>query len=165
MKSVPQLASALTVALALSLGGSSAGEPDVNDIEPGQGAEVPGSDFASTDELGDFLRESIDEVHVHRESEDNPDFDHEGDADRLHVEFPSQGQRNADRKATADAVQAAGSAAFDYDVLMVSGTTDEGTWSYIYSGKTVEELTKDSSVVEADAVWESAEQDFDSVHL
>ncbi|SMX90024.1 hypothetical protein [Brevibacterium antiquum] len=164
MKSVPQLVSASTVALALSLGGCSAGEPDAGDIEPGQSAEVPSSDFESTDALGDYLRESIDEVHVHRESESNPDFDHEGDAERLHVEFPSAGQTNTDRKATADAVQAAGSAQFDYDVLMVTGTTDAGTWSYMFSTDSVDELTGGGSVVEADTVWDVADQDFDSVH-
>lgn len=164
MKSVPQLVSALTVALALSLGGCGASESDDADIEPGQSAEVPGSDFDSTDELGDFLREAIDEVHVHRESESNPDFDHDRDADRLHVEFPSVGQTNTDKKATADAVQAAGSAEFDYDVLMVTGTTDEGTWSYMFSTDTVDEMTDGESVVEADTVWDSADQDFDSVH-
>lgn len=164
MKSVPQLVSALAVVAALTLGGCSPGDTEEADIEPGQSAEVPSSDFDSTEELGDFLIDYIDEVHVHRESESNPDFDPERDADRLHVEFPSQGQTNTDKKATADAVQAAGSAAFDYDVLMVTGSTDTGTWSYIYSVDTVEELTKEGSVVEADPVWESADQDFDSVH-
>lgn len=164
MKSVPQLVSALVVAAALTLGGCSPGDAEEADIESGQIAEVPGSDFDSTDELGDFLRDTIGDVHVHRESAGNPDFDHETDADRLHVEFPSGAQTNADRKATADAVQSAGRAAFDYDVLMVTGTTDAGTWSYIYSVDTVEEMTGTGSVVEADTVWESADQDFDSVH-
>ena len=164
MKSVPQLVSALAVAVALTLGGCSPGDADDADIESGQSAELPGSDFDSTDELGAFLSDYIDEVHVHRESESNPDFDPERDADRLHVEFPSQGQPNTDKKATADAVQAAGSAAFDYDILMVTGSTDTGTWSYIYSAETVDVMTKEGSVVEADPVWESADQDFDSVH-
>lgn len=164
MKSVPQLVSALAVAAALTLGGCSPSDAEEVDIEPGQSAEVPSRDFDTTTELGDFLRDTIDKVHVHLESESNPDFDHETDADRLHVEFPSQGQPNTDRKATADAVQSAGSAAFDYDVLMVTGTTDTGTWSYIYSIDTVEEMTSNDSVVEADTVWKSADQDFDSVH-
>lgn len=164
MKSVPQLVCALVVAAALTLGGCSPGDAEEADIEPGQSAEVPGGDVNSTDELGDFLIDSIDAVHVHRESESNPDFAHGADVDRLHVEFPSQGQPNTDKKATADAVQAAGSAAFDYEVLMVTGTTDVGTWSYIYSIDTVEEVTSNGSVVEADTVWKSADQDFDSVH-
>lgn len=164
MKSVPQLVSALTVALALSLSGCSSNESEASDIEPGQVAEVPSSDFESTDELGDFLRDTVDEVHAHRESESNPDFDHDRDADRLHVEFPSGGQTNADKKATADAVQAAGNAEFAYDMLMVTGTTDTGTWSYMYSTDTVDELTASKSVVEADSIWDSADQDFDSVH-
>lgn len=164
MKSVPQVVSALAVAIVLSLAGCSTGDAEEADIESGQSAEVPGSDFASTDDLGEFLSKSIEEVHVHRESESNPDFDHERDADRLHIEFPSQGKPHTDRKATADSIQAAGSAAFDYDVLMITGSTDAGTWSYIYSNDTVEGMTKNGSVVEADAVWESADQDFDSVH-
>lgn len=164
MKSVPQLVSALVVAAVLTLGGCSPGDAEEADIEPGQSAEIPGGDFNSTDELGDFLIDSIDAVHVHRESESNPDFAHGADVDRLHVEFPSQGQPNTDKKATADAVQAASSAAFDYEVLMVTGTTDAGTWSYIYSIDTVEEVTSNGSVVEADTVWKSADQDFDSVH-
>ncbi|MDN5551012.1 MAG: hypothetical protein L0G54_09880 [Brevibacterium sp.] len=164
MKSAPQLVSALTVALALSLSGCSTDDSDTGDIEAGQSAEVPGSDFDTTDALGDFLNETIDEVHVHRESESNPDFDHDRDADRLHVEFPSAGMLHTDQKATADAVQGAGSAEFDYDVLMVTGTTDTGTWSYMFSTDTVDELTAGDSVVEADTVWDSADQDFDSVH-
>ncbi|WP_193070164.1 hypothetical protein [Brevibacterium aurantiacum] len=164
MKSVPQLVSALVMAAALTLGGCSPGDAEETDIVPGQSAEIPGGDFSSTDELGDFLLDSIDAVHVHRESESNPDFNHETDVDRLHVEFPSQGQPNTDKKATADAVQAAGSATFDYDVLMVTGTTDTGTWSYVYSIDTVEEVTGIGSVVEADTVWDFADQDFDSVH-
>lgn len=164
MKSVPQLVSALVMAAALTLGGCSPGDAEETDIVPGQSAEIPGGDFSSTDELGDFLLDSIDAVHVHRESEGNPDFNHETDVDRLHVEFPSQGQPNTDKKATADAVQAAGSATFDYDVLMVTGTTDTGTWSYVYSIDTVEEVTGIGSVVEADTVWDFADQDFDSVH-
>lgn len=164
MKSVPQLVSALVVAAALTLGGCSPGDAEEADIEPGQSAEVPGGDFNSTDQLGDFLIDSIDAVHVHRESESNPDFDHNRDADRLHVEFPSNGQVNTDKKATADAVQAAGSAEFAYDMLMVTGTTDAGTWSYMFSTDTVDELTASGSVVEADSVWDSADQDFDSVH-
>lgn len=164
MKSVPQLVSALAVASALTLGGCGASGPEVSDIAPGQSAEVPSSDFDSTDEMGDFLRDSIDEVHVHRESESNPDFDHEVNPDRLHVEFPSQGQPHTDRKATADAVQAAGSAAFAYDVLMITGETDTGTWSYMYGTETVDQMTADAAVVGADDVWDSADQDFDSVH-
>lgn len=164
MKSVPQLVTALAVAAALTLGGCGPGDAEEADIEPGQSAEVPTSDFDSTDKLGDFLRSSIDEVHVHRESEGNPDFNHDRDADRLHVEFPSGGQPNTDKKATADAVQAAGNAEFSYDMLMVTGTTDTGTWSYMFSTDTVDELTVDGSVVEADSVWDSADQDFDSVH-
>ena len=164
MKSVPQLVSALAVAVALSLTGCGNSEPDVSDIGPGQSAEVPSSDFDSTDELGDLLRDTVHEVHVHRESESNPDFDHDRDAERLHVEFPSGGQVNTDKKATADAVQAAGNAEFDYHVLMVTGTTDTGTWSYMFSTDTLDELTAGDSVVEADTVWDSADQDFDSVH-
>ncbi|GAA1873575.1 hypothetical protein [Brevibacterium marinum] len=164
MMSVPRGASALIVAFALALGGCSSPESETSDIEAGQAAEVPSSDFDSTDEVGDFLNNTIDDAHVHRESESNPDFAHETDADRLHVEFPSEGMLNTDKKATADAVQAAGSATFDYDVLMVTGSTDTGTWSYIYSAETVEAMTKDDSPVEADTVWESADQDFDSVH-
>lgn len=164
MKSVPQFVSALAVALALSLSGCSGSESEAGDIEPGQVAEVPSSDFGTTDELGDFLRDTVSEVHVHRESDSNPDFDHNRDADRLHVEFPSSGEMNTDKKATADAVQAAGSAEFAYDMLMVTGTTDAGTWSYMYSTDTVDELTAGGSVVEADPVWDSADQDFDSVH-
>lgn len=164
MKSVPHLVSALTVACAIALGGCGAKEPGSNDVEPAQVAEVPSSDFDSTEELGDFLRGSIDEVHAHRESESNPDFDHDRDADRLHVEFPSSGQTNADKKATADAVQGAGNAEFDYDMLMVTGTTDTGTWSYMFSTDTVDDLTKSGVAVEADTVWDSADQDFDSVH-
>ncbi|TSI18556.1 hypothetical protein [Brevibacterium aurantiacum] len=164
MKSVPHLVSTLTVASALALGGCSAKEADSNDIEPGQSAEVPTSDFDSTEVLGDFLRSSIDEVNVHRESESNPDFDHASDVDRLHVEFPSSGQPNTDKKATADAVQGAGNAEFDYDMLMVTGTTDEGTWSYMFSTDTVKDLTESGEAVEADTVWDSADQDFDSVH-
>ncbi|MCF2588709.1 hypothetical protein [Brevibacterium sp. UCMA 11752] len=164
MKSVPHLVSALTVTCALALGGCSAKESDTSDIEPGQSAEVPTSDFNSTDALGDHLRSSIDEAHVHRESESNPDFDHERDVDRLHVEFPSSGQPNTDKKATADAVQGAGNAEFDYDMLMITGTTDEGTWSYMFSPDTVKDLTKSGEAVEADTVWDSADQDFDSVH-
>ncbi|WP_193095482.1 hypothetical protein [Brevibacterium sp. FME17] len=164
MKSVPQFVSALTVALALLLSGCSGSETEAGDIEPGQVAEVPSSEFDSTDELGDFLRDTVAEVHVHRESESNPDFDHNRDADRLHVEFPSNGEMNTDKKATADAVQAAGSAEFAYDMLMVTGTTDAGTWSYMYSTDTVDELTASGSAVEADSVWDSADQDFDSVH-
>lgn len=164
MKSVPQLVTSLTAAVALSLSGCSSSESEAGDIESGQVAEVPGSEFDSTDELGDFLRDTVDEVHVHRESESNPDFDHDRDADRLHVEFPSEGQENSDKKATADAVQAAGNAEFAYDVLMVTGTTDTGTWSYMYSTDVVDELTAGGSGVEADSVWDSADQDFDSVH-
>lgn len=164
MKSVPLVVSAMAVAVALSLGGCSAGDSETEDIEPGQSAKVPSGDFKSTDELGGFLLEGIDEVDVRRESESNPDFDHERDADRLHVEFPSEGKPHTDRKATADAVQAAGSAKFAYDVLMITGSTDTGTWSYIFSSDTVNELTDSGSVIDANTVWDSADQDFDSVH-
>lgn len=164
MKSVPQAFGAIVMAVALTLGGCSADDGDDGDIDPGQSAEVPGGDFADTDELGNFLREGIADVDVHRESESNPDFDHDRDADRLHVEFPSEGKPNTDKKASADAVQAAGSAAFDYDVLMITGETDTGTWSYIYSSDTVEKLTESGTPVEADTVWDSADQDFDSIH-
>ena len=62
--------------------------------------------------------------------------------------FPHKGSRTPIRRPLPDAVQAAGSAAFDYEVLMVTGTTDAGTWSYIYSIDTVEEVTSNGSVVE-----------------
>lgn len=166
MKSVPRALSALSVAVALVLAGcssdnSAGGEEDA---ESGQSAEVPSGAFKDTGELGKFLLGSIDEVEVHRESESNPDFDKDNEADRLHVEFPSKGKPNSDQKATADAVQGAASADFDYDVLMVTGTTDTGTWSYMYSADTVDKLTKDGAVVEADSVWDSADQVYDSVH-
>lgn len=152
------------MAVSLALGGCSTSGDDEGDIEAGQLAEVSGNEFESTADLGTFLSEEIDEVEVHRESESNPDFDHKSDADRLHIEFPSEGKPNTDKKASADAVQAAGSAVFAYDVLMITGTTDTGTWSYIFDSDTVEELTEDGTRVEADTVWDSADQDFDSIH-
>lgn len=164
MKTRARIVSTVAALAVLALGGCASDDGvDHHDVS-GQNAEIPSGDFASTQDMEDFLTDSIDEIDVHRESETNPDFDADNDADRLHVEFPSEGERGADQKASADAVQASGAATFDYDVLMITGTTDTGTWSYMYSSDTVAELTADDAVVEAYSVWEHADQDFDSVH-
>ncbi|MGO2035278.1 MAG: hypothetical protein ACTH2U_02285 [Brevibacterium sp.] len=164
MKTCARIVSTVAALAVLALGGCASDDGSDQDDVSGQTAEIPSGDFASTQDMEDFLTNSIDDVDVHRESETNPDFDAAKDADRLHVEFPSAGKKGAGQKASADAVQASGAATFDYDVLMITGTTDTGTWSYMYSSDTVAELTADDAVVEADSVWEHADQDFDSVH-
>lgn len=164
MKTRARLVSVLAAFAVLALGGCDSGDSVDYDEVAGQNAEIPPGEFASTQEMESFLSGSIDKVDVHRESETNPDFDADKDADRLHVEFPSEGERSADQKASADAVQASSAATFDYDVLMITGTTDTGTWSYMYSSDTVAELTADGAVADSASVWEHADQDFDSVH-
>lgn len=164
MKSVARLICTASIALVLPLSacGSSDEEPAA-DSTPTQTMSVVTQGFDSLEELSDYVAESLDGVEVHLESETNPDFDAQNEADRLHVDFTSDQQRAADMEATALIVQAASQAAFDYDILMVTGDVSAGEWSYLYDRDTVKKLTSDGSIVVAD-VWDAAEQSFDTLH-
>lgn len=152
----------MAVATVTALAGCGSGTEEDTGIEPQQAAEIPTSAINSTDDLAMHLSDFIAEVDAHRESESNPDFDPDRDADRLHVEFTSKGLQNTDQKATADAIEAAAVATFDFDILMITGTTSSGTWSYLYNSNTVEQLSDQGVVI--DEVWDAADQDYDPVH-
>ena len=162
MKSIPLVITAMAAATVTALAGCGSGTDEVSDIEPQQAAETPTSAINSTDDLATHLDDFIPEVEAFTESETNPDFDADRDADRLQVEFTSNGLQNTDQKATADVIEAAAVATFDFDILMITGATSSGTWSYLYNSKTVEQLSDQGVVV--DEVWDEADQDFDAVH-
>ena len=159
----PAVAGALIVALfGLSACSDSATEPEAEST-PTQTLEVVAQGFDTTEDLSEYLSEDLDEIEVRLESESNPDYDEEVDADRLYVDFASDEQRSADMEATAAIVQAASRATFDFDVLMVTGDVSAGEWSYLYNRQTVEKLTEGDRIAVAD-VWDAAEQDFDTIH-
>lgn len=170
MRSVPKSAPVVLIVGALSAalialsgcGGGSTDEPAAEST-PAQTVDVVTQGFDSTDDLSEYLSQSFDDVEVRLESESNPDYDDERDADRLYVDFASNEQKAADMEATATIVQAASRAAFDYDVLMVTGDVSAGEWSYLYDKDTVDELASDGTITVAD-VWDAAEQDFDTIH-
>lgn len=130
---------------------------------PTQTLQVVAQGFDSTDDLSDYLAQTLDGVEVHLESEANPDFDEETEPDRLHVAFASSEQKAADMKATAQIVQVVSQAAFDYDILMVTGDVSSGEWSYLYHRDTVAELTNGDRIAVA-GVWDGADQSFDTIH-
>jgi hypothetical protein len=165
-KSTPvALVAGLLIVVLIGFSGCGSDTKDESEAEATstQTLQVVTQGFASTDELSEYLSETLDDVDVRLESESNPDYDEKRDADRLYVDFASEEKKAADMEATATIVQAASQAAFDYDVLMVSGDVSSGEWSYIYNKDTVEELTEDGTITVAD-VWGAAEQDFDTIH-
>lgn len=165
-KSTPALtiAGILTAALIGLSGcggdGDSAPEPEST---PAATLEVATQGFDSLDELSDYVGQSLDGVEVSLESETNPDFDPETEPERLHVDFASDEDKGKDLEATALIIQATSQAAFDYDILMVTGDVSAGDWSYLYDRETVDTLTADGHIVVAD-VWDAAEQSFDTIH-
>lgn len=165
-KSAPALAVAgfLTAALVgLSGCGSDADSSAEAESTPTAALDVVAQGFDSLDELADYVAQSLDGVGVSLESETNPDFSEETEPERLHVEFASTENRAQDMEATAQIVQATSRAAFDYDILVVTGDVSAGEWRYLYDRSTVEDLTADGQIVVAD-IWDSAEQSFDTIH-
>ncbi|WP_210605085.1 hypothetical protein [Brevibacterium oceani] len=165
-KSVPVvLAAGLVVASLIGLSGCGSDTGSAPDAEstPSQTLEVVAQGFDSAEDLADYLAKSLDEVDVYLESEANPDFDEENEPDRLHVEFASSEDEAADMEATAQIVQAVSQAAFDYDILMVTGDVSAGEWSYLYHRDTVADLTTGDTITVA-GVWDAADQSFDTIH-
>ncbi|WP_166970883.1 hypothetical protein [Brevibacterium atlanticum] len=165
-KSAPvALAAGLAIAslVALSGCGTDTGDAPEAASTPTQTLEVVAQGFDSTEDLADYLAKPLDDVDVYLESEANPDFDEENEPDRLHVEFASDEDEAADMEATAQIVQAVSQAAFDYDILMVTGDLSAGEWSYLYHRDTVADLTADDSIAVA-GVWDASDQSFDTVH-
>ncbi|WP_152347789.1 hypothetical protein [Brevibacterium sp. CFH 10365] len=165
-KSTPALAVAglLTAALiGLSGCGSDTDSAPEPESTPTATLDVVAQGFDSLAELSDYVAQSLDGVEVSLESETNPDFNEETEPERLHVDFASDENRAQDMEATALIVQATSQAAFDYDILMVTGDVSAGEWSYLYDRSTVEELTGGGHIVVAD-IWDSAEQSFDTIH-
>ncbi|GAA1525269.1 MAG: hypothetical protein ACTIIH_05500 [Brevibacterium sp.] len=163
-KSAPALAGLLTAALiALSGCGSDSGSSAEPETTPTATLVVVEQGFDSLDELSDYVAQSLDGVEVSLESETNPDFNREAEPERLHVEFASDESRAKDLEATAFIVQATSQAAFDYDILVVTGDVAAGEWRYLYDRSTVEDLTADGQIDVAD-IWDSAEQSFDTIH-
>lgn len=165
MKSVAKLVPVVSIAAIMALGACSSETTDApeSESEPVQTLQVVEQGFDKPEALADYLSETLDEVQVRLESESNPDYDEEVDADRLYVDFASAGKTNADMEATAAAVQAASQATFDFDVLMVTGDGSAGEWSYLYHPRTIDELTRGGQITVSD-VWDAAEQDFDTIH-
>lgn len=165
-KSTPALAVAgLLTATLIGLSGcgsdtDSAAEPEAT---PTATLDVAAQGFDSLEELSDYVAQALDGVEVSLESETNPDFNEETEPERLHVGFASNEDRAEDMEATALIVQATSKAAFDYDILMVTGDVSAWDWSYLYDRTTVEQLTADGQIVVAD-IWDSAEQSFDTIH-
>ena len=163
-KSAPALAGLLTAALiALSGCGSDSGSSSEPETTPTATLDVVEQGFDSLDELSDYVAQSLDGVEVSLESETNPDFNQEAEPERLHVEFASDENRAKDLEATAFIVQATSQAAFDYDILVVTGDVAAGEWRYLYDRSTVEDLTADGRIDVAD-IWDSAQQSFDTIH-
>lgn len=166
-KSTPALrvAGVLTATLiGLSGCGSDSGSTSEPESAPTATLEVAAQGFDSLEELSDYVAQSLDGVEVSLESETNPDFNQETEPERLHVDFTSDENEAKDLEATAFIVQATSQAAFDYDILMVTGVVSAGEWSYLYDRSTVEDLTADGHIAVAD-IWDSAEQSFDTIHL
>src|SRR5699024_12570051 len=111
----------------------------------------------------DYPSESLDEVQVRIQSEANPDYDEDVDADRLYVDLASAGKTDEDMEATAAVVQTVSQATFDFDVLMVTGDGSAGEWSYLYIPRTIDELTQGGQITVSE-VWDAAEQCFDTNH-
>ncbi|WP_157689129.1 hypothetical protein [Brevibacterium siliguriense] len=165
-KSTPALvvAGLLTATLiGLSGCGSEADSSAEPESTPAATVDVVEQGFDSLDELSDYVAQSFDGVEVRLESETNPDFNEETEPERLHVEFASDENAAKDKEATAIIVQAASDAAFDYDILMVTGVVSAGEWSYLYDRSTVEDLSAEGQIVVAD-IWDSAVQSFDTIH-
>lgn len=164
-KSSPSIvvAASLTAALiGLSSCGSDTGATPEAESTPTQTLEVVAQGFDSAEDLADYLTKSLDKVDVYLESEANPDFDQENEADRLHVEFASSEDSATDMEATAQIVRAVLQAAFDYDILMVSGDVSAEEWSYLYHRDTVADLTGGGSLAVA-GIWDAADQNFDTI--
>src|SRR5699024_6789351 len=135
MKSVAKLVPAFSIAAILALGACSSEAPDAPQPESEPVPTLQGVDrrFRQPEALADSLSESLDEVQVRLESESNPDYDEDVDADRLYVDFASAGKTDEDMEATAAVVQTVSQATFDFDVLMVTGDGSAGEWSYLYN--------------------------------
>lgn len=165
MKTVAKLVPAFSIAAILALGACSSETTDAPEpeSEPVQTLQVVDRGFDQPEALADYLSEPLDEVQVRLESESNPDYDEDVDADRLYVDFASAGKTNEDMEATAAVVQTVSQATFDFDVLMVTGDGSAGEWSYLYNPATIDELTQGGQITVSE-VWDAAEQDFDTIH-